>query len=124
EALNIGAQRIKTAIETDACSIFITNRQLSEHVLAATEGLNQKLIGKVRIKFGEGLVGLVGEREQSINLDGAMRHPRFLHYRDLGEEKYHAFLGVPIINQREVLGIITVQQAESRRFDEAEEAIL
>ncbi|MGB6977514.1 MAG: phosphoenolpyruvate--protein phosphotransferase [Gammaproteobacteria bacterium] len=124
EALNIGAQRIKAAIETDACSIFITHRQLSEYVLAATEGLNQKLIGKVRIKFGEGLVGLVGEREQPINLDEAMRHPRFLHYQDLGEEQYHAFLGVPIINQREVLGIITVQQQASRRFDEAEEAIL
>jgi phosphotransferase system enzyme I (PtsP) len=124
EALTIGAKRIKTAIETDACSIFITNRQLSEYVLAATEGLNQKLIGKVRIKFGEGLVGLVGEREQPINLDEAMHHPRFLHYQDLGEEKYHAFLGVPIISQREVLGIITVQQYESRRFDEAEEAIL
>jgi phosphotransferase system enzyme I (PtsP) len=124
DALNIGVQRIKTAIETDACSIFITHRQLSEHVLAATEGLNKKLIGKVRIKFGEGLIGLVGEREQPINLDDAINHPRFLHYQDLGEEKYHAFLGVPIINQREVLGVITVQQRELRRFDEAEEAIL
>src|SRR5579871_4840351 len=124
EALRIVVERIKEAVGTDACSIFLTDAERGEHVLMATEGLNKDLIGKAKLKFGEGLVGLVGEREQPINLDDAPTHPNFRYVPGIGEEKYHAFLGVPIVHQRELLGILIVQQEEPRRFDEAEEAFL
>jgi phosphotransferase system enzyme I (PtsP) len=73
---------------------------------------------------GEGLVGLVAEREEPVNLEDAELHPNFQLLPDIGEEPFHAFLGVPIIHQREVLGVLVVQQARRRRFDESEEAFL
>ena len=33
-------------------------------------------------------------------------------------------MGVPIIHQRRLLGVLVVQQAERRRFDESDEAFL
>lgn len=124
EALRIVVQRTKKTMQTDAVSIFLTDYINGEHVLMATEGLNKKLIGKASLKFGEGLVGLVGKREQPINLDDAPKHPSFRYIPEIGEEKYHAFLGVPIIHQRQLLGILIAQQIEPRRFDEDEEAFL
>jgi len=90
----------------------------------ATRGLNPKSVGKIRIPLDKGLVGLVGEREEPINLDDASKHPRFLYVEEAKEEIYRAFLGVPVIYHRQVLGVIIVQQKASRRYDEEEEAFL
>lgn len=124
EALDIATRRIKDAIAAEACSIFLVDEERGEYVLMATEGLNKDLIYKARLKFGEGLVGLVGEREEPINLDDAPTHPRFRYYPDIGEEHYHAFLGAPIIHHRQLLGVLFIQQREPRKFDESEEAFL
>lgn len=124
DALRIVVERVKETMGTDACSIFLTDSERGEHVLMATQGLNKNFVGKSKLKFSEGLVGLVGEREQPINLDDAPKHPNFRYLPEIGEEKYHAFLGVPIVHQRHLLGIIVAQQQEPRRFDDAEVAFL
>lgn len=124
QALDMMVERIANALATQACSIFLLDRHRREYVLVATQGLNPKAINKVRIPINKGLIGLVGEREEPINIDDAIKHPRFLHIADAGEEAYHAFLGTPVIYQRKVLGVLVVQQQEPRRYDEAEEAFL
>lgn len=121
EALDIAAKRIREATSSEACSIFLVDEERGEYVLMATEGLNKTLINKARLKFGEGLIGLVAEREEPINLDNASQHPRFKYYPEIGEEHYHAFLGVPIIYHRHLLGVLFIQQRDPKRFDESEE---
>ena len=124
EALDIMVKRIADVLVTEACSVFLLDRQRSEYVLVATQGLNPSAINKARVPSNKGLVGLVGEREEPINIDDASKHPRFFHIPDIKEEAFHAFLGTPIIYHRQVLGVLIVQQQEPRRYDEAEEAFL
>ena len=91
----------------------------------ATKGLNPDAIGKVSLGYSEGLVGLVGVREEPINLEDAQAHERYRYFPETGEERYGNFLGVPIIHHKQVLGVLVVQQANTgRRFDEGEEAFL
>ncbi|SQA99676.1 fused phosphoenolpyruvate-protein phosphotransferase PtsP/GAF domain [Cedecea neteri] len=40
------------------------------------------------------------------------------------EERFRAFLGVPIIQRRQLLGVLVVQQREHRQYDESEESFL
>lgn len=124
EALLILVKRVRDAVETQACSVFLIDQATKEYVLMATAGLNSEAIGAVRLKLGEGLVGLVGEREEPINLDDAPSHPSFCYQPEIGEERFKAFLGVPIIHHRELFGVMIIQQEESRRFGENEEAFL
>lgn len=124
EALNILVKRVAKALDTDACSIFLLDRQHGEYVLLATKGLNPLAVGKVRVPINQGLIGLVGEREESINIDDASKHPRFLQVAEVKEEAFKAFLGTPIIYHRQVLGVLMVQQQDPRRYDESEEAFL
>ena len=79
EALNIMVKRIANALATEACSIFLLDRSHGEYVLVATQGLNPQAVGKARVPINKGLVGLVGEREEPINIDDATIHPRFFH---------------------------------------------
>lgn len=122
EALSLVVKRLCEKLPADACSIFICDDVYGEYVLIATQGLNTKQVGKARLKFGEGLIGLVGEREEPINLADAPLHLNYKHRAELGEEKFHGFLGIPMIEQGELLGILIVQQCESHNFAEEEEA--
>jgi len=124
DALDVMVKRVAEALDTEACSIFLMDRPRSDYVLVATEGLNKAAIGKARIPINKGLIGLVGEREEPINLDDAPAHPRFLHLHEINEQKFHAFLGTPIIYHRQVLGVLVAQHRDSRRYDESEEAFL
>jgi phosphotransferase system enzyme I (PtsP) len=124
EALNIMVTRIANALSTQACSIFLLDRHAGDYVLVATQGLNPDSIGKVRVPLDKGLIGLVGEREEPINIDDAPKHPHYFHVPEVEEEAYHAFLGTPVIYHRQVLGVLIVQQREPRRYDESEEAFL
>jgi phosphotransferase system, enzyme I, PtsP len=124
EALDIMVKRIANALSAHACSIFLLDRHHGDYVLVATQGLNPQAVGKVRVPINKGLIGLVGEREEPINIDDATKHPRFFHVPEVKEEAYRAFLGTPVIYHRQVLGVLMVQQHEPRRYDEAEEAFL
>lgn len=123
-ALDVIVERVKEAMGTQVCTVYLLDEERERYVLMATRGLRQSAVGKVSLLPGEGLVGLVGERAEPINLENAPEHPRYLYVKEVGEEPFHSFLGVPIIHHRKVLGVLVVQQRETRRFDESEEAFL
>jgi phosphotransferase system enzyme I (PtsP) len=123
-ALNNLVTHVKEAMNTECCSVYLANYESRNLVLRATDGLSPDSIGRVSIGFSEGLIGYVGQREEPINIPTAQTHPRFKEYPEVKEEQYNAFLGVPIIHQRRVLGVIAVQQKSSRVFDENEEAFI
>ena len=125
EALDTIAARVQTAMHTEVCSVYLYDDKSGCYVLKATEGLYKSAVGQVRIAPSEGLVGLVGTREEPINLEDAQKHPRNRYFPETGEERFGSFLGVPIIHHRRVLGVIVVQETQNtRRFDEGEEAFL
>ena len=122
-ALNIIVSRVKAVMQTEVCSAYLRDES-SNYQLMATDGLNQQAVSHVSLAAGQGLVGYVAAREEPLNLERARAHPNYQYFEATGEERYSSFLGVPIIHQREVLGVLVVQQVEQRRFDEGEEAFL
>ncbi|MDX1757546.1 MAG: phosphoenolpyruvate--protein phosphotransferase [Marinobacter sp.] len=125
EALDIIVSRVQKAMGTEVCSVYLLDPDSNRYILMATEGLYQQAVGKVSLGYSEGLIGLVGSREEPINLEDAPSHPRYRYFPETGEERFRSFLGVPIIHHRRVLGVLVVQQREnSRCFDEGEEAFL
>lgn len=76
----------------------------------------------VALAFDEGIVGTVGRLAEPINLADAQKHPSFKYIPSVKEERFRAFLGVPIIQRRQLLGVLVVQQRELRQYDESEES--
>ena len=119
-ALTIIVQRVKETVGADVCSVYLNDYDNRRHILQATDGLRPAAVGRVRIELGRGLVGLVSERAEPINLDDAAAHPRYLCITDTGEQRFHAFLGVPIIQNRKVLGVLVLRQEEQRLYRDEE----
>lgn len=115
---------IKRCLNAECCSIYLAENEQTLLRLKATDGLNKNAIGNTTMSFDEGLTGWVAQREEPIKVHNARRHPRFKNFPDVQEDKFSAFLGVPIIHRREVLGVISIQQSQARFFDQEEEAFL
>jgi phosphotransferase system enzyme I (PtsP) len=124
DALKIIVERARDAIKADVCSVYLTDFDARTHVLRATIGLNEDAVGKVNLPLHRGLVGLVAERAEPVNVDEAASHSRYLFINETGETQYHGFLGVPIIQNRKVLGILVARQKEKRKFDDDEVTFL
>jgi len=124
EALKVVVERVKEVLHADACGIFISNEERGEYVLMAVEGLDTALVGKTKVKYGRGIIGLIGEREEPINIDKATEHPNYYHCPSMHEDHYNAFLGVPMMYRGQLLGVLFVQQKEPRCFSEEGEAFL
>ena len=123
-ALAIIVKQVRVAMNSHVCSVYLYEAARDRYILMATEGLNKGSVGKVSMASHEGLVGLVGSRAETITLEDATNHPRFLYFPQTGEERYASFLGTPIIHHRQVMGVLVVQQKERRQFDEGDEAFL
>lgn len=115
---------VKNALKTECCSVYLADYEQQHFMLMATDGLNPEAVGQISIGFSEGLIGWVGQREEPINLAEAHLHPRFKVTPEVSEDRFSAFLGCPIIHHRKVLGVLTIQQGESRVFSEDEESFL
>ena len=111
-------------VEAEVCSIYILDPQKKRLTLRATMGLDQESIGKVSMAIDEGLTGLVIERMEPVTVVDALKHPRYKYFPETHEERFHSFLGVPLIDQKSPLGVLVVQTSRRREFSRDEIRLL
>jgi len=111
---------IAKRFRTEVCSAYLLEPDRANLVLAATVGLRRECIGSLRMTVHEGLTGLVAEQVRPVAVDEAKNHPRFKYFKEVGEEPYQSFLGVPLVDQGVLQGVLVVQTIEARVFHEDE----
>jgi starch phosphorylase len=111
---------IASRFRTDVCSAYLLEPDRSNLVLAATLGLHPRSIGTLRMPLSEGLSGLVAERLLPVAVADAREHPRYKYFKESGEDEYHSFLGVPVIDRGILQGVLVVQTKDPRTFREEE----
>jgi phosphotransferase system enzyme I (PtsP) len=109
---------IAQAMNSDVCSIYLLRDNNLE--LFATHGLRKEAVHVTRLRMGEGLVGTIAGEGRILNLAEAAQHPAFAYRPETGEERYHSFAGVPIVRLESPIGVLAVQNAEPRRYEDVE----
>ena len=107
---------IRRRFDTEVCSLYMLDFERANLVLSATIGLQSGSVGKISMRLDEGLVGLVAETGQPQFVEDATTHPRFKYFRAAGEDRYHSFLGVPVLARGLLQGVLVIQTAEPRVF--------
>jgi phosphotransferase system enzyme I (PtsP) len=111
---------IAADMEAEVCSVYI-QRAGEVLELFATQGLNPDAVHRTRLRVGEGLVGEIAAHAQPLALSNAPAHPAFVYRPETGEDPYHSLMGVPIVRQGRVAGVLVVQNRKRR--DYAEDAV-
>ena len=109
---------VAEAMESEVCSIYLLRDNKLE--LFATHGLRKQAVHVTRLKLGEGLVGTIAAEGRVLNLAEAANHPEFVYRPETGEESFHSFAGVPIVRRESPIGVLAVQHAEPRRYEDVE----
>lgn len=120
KVVSIIAYHMKAAV----CSVYLFDDKAQEVILSATQGLNPDCIGKTRLKLGEGIVGQALSELRAIREANGTKNPHFKLIPGLREEKYNAFLAVPLIRWQTRIGVIAVQDPVPNYFDENDEKAL
>jgi phosphotransferase system enzyme I (PtsP) len=110
---------IASNMVAEVCSIYL-RRAGKVLELFATEGLRREAVHNTRLKEGEGLVGMVSETAEAVNLSDAPADPHFSYRPETGEDPFKSFLGVPIVRGGQVFGVLTVQNKAERIYAEEE----
>ncbi len=116
--LNTVVEVIGEGLDSEVCSIYLLREGMLE--LFATKGLAQEAVHVTRMGIGEGLVGTIADNIETLNLAEATAHPDFSYRPETGEEKFHSFAGVPIVRRERAVGVLCVQHADPRRYEEVE----
>jgi phosphotransferase system, enzyme I, PtsP len=106
------------ALKSEVCSIYLLRDGVLE--LYATRGLKQEAVHVTKLALGEGLVGTIAANVETMNLDEATSHPDFAYKPETGEELFHSFAGVPIVRREAAVGVLCIQHADPRRYEEVE----
>src|SRR6201991_911773 len=116
--LNAVVNVIGEALHSEVCSIYLLREGVLE--LYATRGLAQDAVHVTKLALGEGLVGTIAQNVETLNLDEAAAHPDFAYRPETGEDEFHSFAGVPIIRREQAVGVLAVQPADPRKYDDVE----
>ena len=107
-------------MQADVCSIYIYDDVKGELVLRANTGFKPQIIGKIRLKSGEGIAGAVFEKNEPVCLSDGFTHSNFRYFKGTGEERYKSFLSVPIVSGENPVGVMMLQRQENNRFENSD----
>jgi phosphotransferase system enzyme I (PtsP) len=111
---------IYTHLESDACSIFLTDKQSEELILKATRGLNPEFVDKLRLKKGEGITGRALSKMKPVIVPKAWEDKRNKHIPGMKEEQYQSVLAVPIISGLRHIGVIILHHKALDGFSQSD----
>src|SRR6266404_2287064 len=106
-----------SAMGTDVCSLYLLTPPGREMLLTATNGLNEKMIGKVVMRVGEGITGWVAETRRPAVVPDVSKEPHWKWVPGLDEDRFQSMLSVPIESGPRLVGVLNVQTAELKDFD-------
>ena len=109
---------IAETMESEVCSIYLLRDNKLE--LFATHGLRKEAVHVTRLSMGEGLVGTIAAEGRILTLAEAAEHPAFAYRPETGEESFHSFAGVPIVRLESPVGVLAVQHADPRGYEDVE----
>src|SRR6202140_3573201 len=117
ELLDLIIREATSAIGTDVCSLYLVTSRGRELRLTATNGLNERMVGKVTMPVGEGITGWVAESRRPAVVPDVSKEPPSKWGPGHDEDRFDSMLSVPIESGPRLVGVLNVQSAEKRDFN-------
>jgi len=109
--------------QCDSCLLYLLDGE--ELVLCASNTPHPSTIGKIKLRWNEGLTGWVARERRLLAISReAYKDPRFKTFGDLPEDSFDAFLSAPLIARNRVIGVINVQHRAPHQHTGSEMEVL
>lgn len=117
--LHLVAEFVSSVVRCDSCFVYVLEGH--DLVLRASRNAHAEVVDRLRLRLGQGITGWVGEHRQPVAIArNASLDPRFQSFQELPEDRYEAFLSVPILCRDKLVGVINVQHKEPHPHSDRE----
>jgi signal transduction protein with GAF and PtsI domain len=123
EVLGRVVEFVSIIVRCDSCFIYVVDGD--ELVLSASKNPHPDVVDRLKIRVGQGITGWVAEHRQPVAVgEHASKDPRFQAFHELPEDRYEAFLSVPVISRDKVVGVINVQHRQPHSHSDRETRLI
>jgi len=110
---------VANVVECDSCMIYVVEGD--DLVLCASKNPHPEIIGRLKIQMGQGITGWVAEHRRPVAVGkSAFQDPRFKLFNELPEDRFEAFLSVPLVSGGRLVGVINVQSRAPHMYTQRE----
>jgi signal transduction protein with GAF and PtsI domain len=121
ELLQKLSKMVVEELKADSALIYIFDENKDELVLKGAHNPHPQQLGRIKLKLGEGITGWVAEKKKHVAISkNASNDPRFKFFHALPEDKYEAFLSVPIELKSGLVGVVNITHRKSHSHTPAE----
>jgi GAF domain-containing protein len=108
---------VSAVVKCDSCFVYVLEG--NELILRASMNPHAELVDRLKLRLGQGITGWVAEhRKPAAIACHASLDPRFRPFSELPEDRYEAFLSVPVLCRDKLVGVINVQHREPHTYSE------
>jgi len=108
-----------SVVNCDSC--FLYALEDGDLILRASKNAHPDVVDRLKLRLGQGITGWVAEHRQPVAVAlNASQDPRFQLFKDLPEDKFEAFLSVPVMCRGRVVGVINLQNRDPHEYSERE----
>ena len=119
EVLERVIEMVTAAVRCDSCFIYVLEKD--KLVLRGSKNPHEDVVDRMVIDLGQGVTGWVAEHKQTVALAAkAWADPRFARFPSLPEDRFEAFLAVPILCRGKLVGAINVQHRQTHNHSRRE----
>jgi uroporphyrinogen-III synthase len=98
-------------VKCDSCFIYVLADE--DLILRASKNPHQELLDRLKLRIGQGITGWVAEHHEPVAVSReAFKDPRFQRFNELPEDRYEAFLSVPLFSRGRLVGVMNLQHRE------------
>ncbi len=103
---------VSAIVQCDSCFIYVLEQD--KLVLRASKNPHADVVDQLGLQVGQGITGWVAEHMELVVIDShASDDPRFKMFNELPEDRFEAFLSVPILCRGRLVGVINVQHRQT-----------
>lgn len=125
EMLRKVADIVTKVTGTDLCLIYLLDDSGKELVLRGASGETKNVVGKIRLKMGEGITGWVAQQRTPVVLSReAWRDERFKPVPSLVQDTYQSMLSVPLRGRNDLIGVINVRTNPPHEYTKMQVGLL
>lgn len=113
-------QHLRSILHADSCALLLLDPSRKELVLIESSGLTRWEKQNIRFRMGEGVAGWIAKSKQPVLIEDVEDDPRFMKF-DAQRRTIRSMLGVPLMVNKQVKGVLTLTTRPGERKFHAED---
>ncbi len=119
EVLGRVVEFVAEVVKCDSCFAYVLEG--NELILRASKNPHAEVVDRLKLRVGQGITGWVAEHKEPVAVAKDAGHdPRFQSFNELPEDRYEAFLSVPVLCRDKLVGVINLQHRQPHTYSQRE----